>query len=490
MNNNQNTRPNIIVLLTDDQGFWSLGCTGNQDIHTPNIDKLATRGIRFENFFCVSPVCSAARASLLTGRIPSQHGVMDWIHKGNYDGTINGVSDHATEYLKDQNAYTDILAQNNYYCGMVGKWHLGDNLKKQKSFDDWFVRAQNGGYYYDAQFVHNGEIATYPGYTTNVMTDKAVEFIDNSVNRENPFYLTVSYNAPHSPWTSNNHPAELLELYNDCEFESCPIEPMHPDQIGTEGRGRGEKRKSLLRGYFASITGVDNSVGKIVECLEQKGILEDTVIFFTSDNGMNMGHHGIWGKGNGTFPQNMFDTSVKVPAIISRPGHIPGGIVTDQLFSHYDFMPTILDYLNIEYFDDSLPGKSFANLLKGCENDTRQDHIVVFDEYGPVRMIRNMAWKYVHRYPFGPNELYHLISDPDERNNLVHEGKYADIRGEMFAELEAWFTKYVDPEKDGARQALYGVGQIAPVSAQKEGRKAFEDQLFYVDIDGNPMDKE
>ena len=128
----------------------------------------------------------------------------------------------------------------------------------------------------------------------------------------------------------------------------CPTCRRHPWQINSAPRGRGEKRHELLSGYFAAVTGWIANVGRDLDRLEEQGVRENTLVIFTSDNGMNMGHHGIYGKGNGTFPQNMYDTSVKVPALISRPGHVPEGAVNDDLLSHYDIMPTLLDYLGID----------------------------------------------------------------------------------------------------------------------------------------------
>ena len=134
---------------------------------------------------------------------------------------------------------------------------------------------------------------------------------------------------------------------------------------------------------------------------------------------MNMGHHGIYGKGNGTFPMNMFDTSVKVPVLISRPGAVPQGIVNDDLLSHYDVLPTLLEYLGLPNPQaQTLPGRSFAPLLRG-ESLLEREHVIVFDEYGPVRMIRSRDWKYIHRYPYGPHEFYDLANDPDEAHNLI-----------------------------------------------------------------------
>ena len=133
-------RPNVIFILTDDQGVWAASCYGNAEIRTPNIDRLAARGMRFENFFVASPVCSPSRASFLTGRIPSQHGVHDWIRGGN-------VGSDSIRYLQDEVAYTDVLAGNGWTCGMSGKWHLGESQIAQHGFDHWYVHQLGGGPY-------------------------------------------------------------------------------------------------------------------------------------------------------------------------------------------------------------------------------------------------------------------------------------------------------------------------------------------------------
>ena len=168
---------------------------------------------------------------------------------------------------------------------------------------------------------------------------------------------------------------------------------------------------------------MDLNVGRILEKLEGLGLREDTLIVFSSDNGYSCGHHGFWHKGNGTFPLNMYENSVKVPFIMSHPGGLPQGRVTEAMASQYDFMPTLLDYLGLEMPTDPLrPGRSFQPALLG-ETDDAQEEVVIFDEYGPVRMIRTQEWKYVHRYPYGPHELYDLVNDPDERKNLVDENR-------------------------------------------------------------------
>lgn len=462
MDNNKN-HPNIVVILTDDQGAWAMGCAGNPEVKTPNLDRLANTGVRFDNFFCTSPVCSPARASLFTGKMPSQHGVHDWLRHEN-------VEQSNIEYLQKQTSYTDILSQHNYTCGISGKWHLGRSKKPQKSFSHWYVHASGGGPYYHAPMIRNGELVHESGYITDLITDDGIAFIENQSDKANPFYLSVHYTAPHSPWI-NQHPSEFVALYDDCSFESCPKNLEHPWST-TDYR---ENHEENLKGYFAAITAMDHNVGRIIDKLEQLNLREDTLIWFLSDNGFNFGQHGIWGKGNGTFPQNMYDTSVKVPAIMSHPGRLPEGKVSDELVSGYDFMPTLLDYAGLKNpAAEALPGKSFLPaVMDGKRDDKGRENIVIYDEYGPVRMIRTKEWKYIHRYPYGPHELYHLIEDPEENINVIDDSDYCDVVASMKENLEQWFLKYVDPSIDGVREPVKGAGQSGLAGLKGKGLQSY-----------------
>lgn len=461
-------RPNIVFILSDDQGAWAMGCAGNREVKTPNLDRLAAKGIRFDNFYCTSPVCSPARASLFTGRIPSQHGVHDWIREGS-------VGPNAIEYLAGQPAYTDVLAENGYVCGLSGKWHLGDSVKPQKGFTHWFVHQTGGSAYYNAPMIRDGQLYHEPAYVTDVITDDALRFLDLQVEAENgsPFYLSVHYTAPHSPWLNGNHPQSFLDLYADCPGASCPLDtPRHPWLIKT---APGEDNPlANLRGYYASITAMDVNIGRILDKLEEQGLTDNTLIVFMGDNGFNFGHHGVFGKGNGTFPQNMYDTSVKVPAIFSQPGRIPQGVVSNAMASGYDFMPTLLEYAGVQAPDaEGLPGRSFLPQLLGNAAGERDD-VVIFDEYGPVRMIRSKEWKYVHRYPYGPHELYHMADDPDEAVNLIDAPEHHETVGLMKSHLEQWFVQYVDPAVDGVREPVSGYGQCAEAGIRGKGKIAYQ----------------
>ncbi len=489
MNMKKSDKLNVILILTDDQGYWSLGCSGNKEIRTPHIDALAEGGIRMENFFCASPVCSPARASLLTGRIPSQHGVQDWLRRG--QGEKPG--DVPIEYLEGITGYTDLMARAGYTCGISGKWHLGATGYPQKSYSHWFVTLGGSGTYHDAEVYRGTKRIQTHGYLTDVITDDALSFIDECHARQEPFYLNLTYTAPHSPHV-DQHREEYVRYYEEnCSFADVPQDPRHagsiqfPHDIAYSLTMASPEReyltlRDLLSGYYAAVQGIDDNVGRVVDKLEELGIRENTLIIYTSDNGFSCGQHGVWGKGNATMPLNLYDTAVKVPCIFNLPGTIRQGVSTDCLLSAYDFMPTLLELLGIENPEaDRLPGRSFLPLLLNGQEQNYRESVVVLDEYGPNRMIRTKTWKYIHRYPYGPHELYDLEHDPGERFNLLNENRYffygpkfiRQKAAEMKAQLDGWFVRYVDPEIDGAREPVQGRGQLCRLGAASEGKLTF-----------------
>ena len=475
--------PNIIFILSDDQGAWAMGCAGNDELDTPNLDRIAATGIRFENFFCASPVCSPARASILTGQIPSQHGVQDFLRKGNSAYLPqDGVE---IEYMRGRRSYVEILAENGYSCGLSGKWHLGRAALPQLGFDYWNVHASGGGSYYRAPMIEDGSFYQPDGYVTDVITDHALEFLGAQLDSDAPFSLNVHYTAPHAPWGREHHPADVFDRYHDdCAFDSVPDERIHRNQLDKEPGAATlgdtpENRRLALSGYFAAITEMDRNIGRLLDWLEENGLRENTLVVFNADNGMNMGHHGIWGKGNGTYPPNMFDTAVKVPTLISRPGHVPQDLVCDRLLSQYDFMPTFLGYLGLEpNSDQPLPGRDFSAVLRG-ESMAGDTPVFVLDEYGPTRMVRTQRWKYVHRYPDGPNELYDLVNDPLETRNLVDDPAYTGRISELRADLETWYETYVDPRMDGAKNNVTGRGQIGLAGSEDYDKPFADDVVFF-----------
>jgi arylsulfatase A-like enzyme len=471
-------KTNIVFILTDDQAIWAAGCYGNPEIRTPNLDRIAATGVRFENFFISIPVCSASRASFLTGRIPSQHGVHDFIKGG-----VNFGPD-ARSFLDDEICYTDVLSEHGWTCGLSGKWHLGNSALAQHGFSHWFAHPTGAGDYNDHKMIRNGVTEDTSGYVTNVITDDALVYIDAHAADDNPFHLSVHYTAPHAPWSG--HPQDIVDSYDDCPFESCPQEELHPwakvpeadaDAPHRSFRGLSNNlgNRESLKGYFAAVTAMDLDVGRILDKLEEKGLRESTLVVFVSDNGYSCGHHGFWGKGNGTDPVNMYENSIKVPFLATHPGVIPEGIVQSAMASAHDFMPTLLEYVDLPLPDTNLPGQSFLSALKN-EHATGRDSVVIYDEYGYCRMIRTTEWKYIHRYPDGPNELYDLVNDMGERNNLVDDPAQADRIKDLRGQMEAWFTKYVVADKDGCAYNVTGAGQTRPIGGKwEDGTEPFDE---------------
>lgn len=491
-------RPNIVFILSDDHGNWAMNCAGNEELITPNLNRLSASGMQFDHFFCTSPVCSPARLSIFTGKIPSQHGVIDWLAKGHCDFSqldgdlrehfaeetppweyrwpkdqLNG--DRGIRYLDGHRTFTELLAENGYTCGISGKWHMGDAGTPQAGFTWWRTLAMGGDNYKYPVVLKDGTFTLLKDqYVTRYITENALEFLDAQKDAESPFYLSVHYTAPHAPWGKEQHESDVYERYDSCAFTSVPNEPVHP-WGGIYGNYASEEerltaRRNNLQGYFAAITSMDECIGQILDKLDEMGIRENTLVIFTGDNGMCMGHHGVFGKGNITLPMNMFEESVQVPFLISHPGHIPQGRHETEMFSHYDLFRTITDYVGIPCeFDETMPGMSFAPILRGGNMDGNS-RIVITDEYGPVRMIRTKEWKYVHRYLKweGMNELYDLKNDPTEHDNLYGKPGYEAITEQLKNELFAWYEQYTDPRYDASTVQCNGFGQLTPIWPRRE----------------------
>lgn len=458
-------RPHIIVFMSDDQGAWALGAAGNHEIRTPVLDGLAAGGVRLDRFFCASPVCSPARASLLTGRIPSGHGVHDYL-----DGPHTGP--HSVDYLAEVPAFTDALADAGYRLGLSGKWHLGASDVPRRGFVHWYALQGGGSPYREAPMLRGATPETATGYLTDAIADDAIHFLDDEAGRPDPFFLAVNFTAPHKPF-AGQHPDEFTALYQDCTFESCPQEEPHPwmRHLGGAPIGGEPDTREALIGYFAAVSAMDAAIGRVLDRLRAHGLEQDTIVVFLSDNGFNCGHHGIWGKGNGTFPMNMYDESVLVPFLVAAPGRVAQGKVVDDLLSAYDFAATLLDLAGIDGTAfEAGPGRSFAARLRETpEEQTEQTEVeperavVVHSEFGPVRMIRTEHRKYVHRFPYGPHEFYDLDADPGERRNLVGDPASADEIGVLRRRMHGWFATHAEPDVDGAALPVFGAGQLAPL---------------------------
>ncbi len=436
------SRPiNLLLILTDNQGAWTLGCYGNPDIRTPNIDRLATEGVRFTRAFSCNAVCSPTRASLLTGLIPSQHGVHTYLSAG---GAQTGPKAYCT--IAEFPSLPKILGRAGYTCGLVGKWHLGGNLTPQEGFSYWVTMPHgHTTTFYDAEIIENGKVRREPEYLTGFWTRHAVRFLEQ--NRDRPFFLYLAYNGPYGLGKSMAEPARNRHAayYADKSLPSFPRLPVHPwlvhnrEYINTD---------TAIRRMAAEVSGVDDGVGVVMAALKRLNLDATTVVVFLADQGWSGGHHGIWGMADHTRPLNAFDETMHIPLIIRHAGAIGAGRECDRMVCTYDVAPTLVSYLGLgqsgAHFPQS-PGRDASPLLGGGEAEWED---VIFYEFLNTRVVRTPEWKLVRRHPDGPDELYDLRKDPGETTNLIAASDMAAIRRTLQRRLDDFFDRYADPKYD------------------------------------------
>ena len=437
-------RPNLVVIMTDNQGAWTLGCYGNRDIHTPNIDRLAREGMLFSRAFASNAVCSPTRATFLTGLIPSQHGVHCYLRANEAQ---MGPDAYCT--IKEFPTLPKTLAAAGYTCGLVGKWHLGANLRPQEGFTSW-VTTPHGhtSTFYGARVIEDGEVRKEKGYLTDFWTARAVHFIQK--NKDRPLFLFLTYNGPYGlgkpleKAARNRHAA----YYADKLLPSFPRrEQPHPWQAGHGNRKYVNDLRAMRR-YAAEVSGVDDGVGRVLDALKRLGLENDTLVVFTADQGWGGGQNGIWGMGDHTRPLHAYDATMHVPLIFRHVGSIRAGETCERMVCNYDIMPTLLSYLGLEGGTGrkpASPGRNFAPFLHGR---TAPWEDVIFYEFENTRCIRTAEWKYVRRHPAGPHELYDLKNDPRESSNLLDDPAHAATRKTLRARLDEFFARHAEAKYD------------------------------------------
>ncbi|GEP43580.1 sulfatase family protein [Brevifollis gellanilyticus] len=432
---------NVVFILTDNQGAWTLGCYGNKDIRTPNIDALAKGGIRFTRALSSNAVCSPTRATFLTGLIPSQHGVHSFLDPKFMMGP------QAYNTLGEFTSIGEILRDSGYTCGLSGKWHLGDNLKPNEGFSFWVTKPDGSTKeFYDQEIIENGQVTKVAEYTTDFWTRRGIEFME--ANKEKPFFLYLAYNGPYSLGnlmlneSKNRHAA----YYADKELPSFPRDAMHPWQHHNK---QFHNDPRAMRRMASEVSGVDDGVGEVMAALKRLGLEKDTLVVYSSDQGWMGGQNGIWGMGDHTRPIGAHELMMQIPLIFSQPGSIPAGETSDFLVSNYDFLPSLLGYLNLSDklpTKPRLPGRDFSAVLRGRDIDAWDN--TIFYEMETCRAVRGQRWKYVQRHPAGPHELYDMQADAQERFNLLGQPGMEPVVKEMSARLDAFFHTYADPQYD------------------------------------------
>ena len=435
---------NVVMFMTDDHGAWTLGSYGCKDAHTPHIDKLAAGGARFTRAYACTPVCSPSRMSYITGKIPSQHGVQDWLLPEDSFGP------KSRRWLEGHTTYSEVLAKNGYMLGMCGKWHMGHDDQPQAGFTYWSTVPGGGGTYRNPDFVHNGSRIQTDRFKTDYVGDSAIEFLGKHGHQ--PFFLLVPFYAPHTPY--EYQPEEYRKWHENSPLTCFPDTPMNPAQNTSLARMHGKREPKVA--YSSLITGADANIGRVLAKLDELKIRDNTLIVFTADQGWCGGQHGVWGKGNGTWPFNMCEESLRVPMIWNLPNRIRAGSTLTPLVSSYDFFPTILEYLEIEAPQDKARvGHSYAHLLKGGNSPWKNR---LYFEYEYVRGIRTENLKYVERTEEWPSELYDIEVDPGETKNLIADPKYGTqlqaLRKDMHDFFEQAGAPPLEQWKSTTRQTL------------------------------------
>ncbi len=438
-------QPNILLFVTDDHGQWASGPYGSRELRTPNLDRLAASGVVMENAFTPTPVCSPARASLLTGLTPSQHGIHDYI----------AMRFDRRDWLAGVQTLPQLLQKAGYRTGLSGKWHLGNEDRPAVGFDSWFSvgSAYPLSHLGTRDYCDQGRMASLGGYVDGIIAERAADFLQQSDAR--PFFLLVGLTAPHSPW--DGHPKRFVDLYSDTDFADIPGGESYPfgAQAGESLTVDRRREREALAQYYAAVSHVDENVGRLLNVLEETGGVRNTLVIYTSDHGLNCGHHGVWGKGNGTLPLNMLEESIRVPLFLSWPGVLPADVRRDAMVDHLDLFQTVVEAAGAELpSNTAFAGESFMPLTEDAEASSGWRR-VQFGEYGPLRMARTREHKLVRRYPDGPHELFDLAEDPREGHNLIEDCEYQSLAAELSGLIEKHFGRYTVSGKSGLlREAL------------------------------------
>ena len=454
----ENRSPNIVIIFTDDQGYGDVGCFGATGFETPNLDKMASQGMKFTNFYSAQPVCSASRAGLLTGCYPNRLGI---------SGAL--FPHHEVGINDDETTIAEMLKEKGYATAIFGKWHLGHHeqfLPLQHGFDEytgvpysndmWPIKldgtkakpGEGRGHFPDLPLVQGNEtlelITSFAGQDklTTLNTAKAVDFINR--NKENPFFLYVPHSMPHVP-------------------------------LGVSDKFRGKSEQGM---YGDVIMEIDWSVGQIMNALKENGIEDNTIIIFTTDNGpwLNYGNHAGSSGGLREGKTTSWEGGQRVPCIVKWPGNIEEGVVCNQLASSIDLFPTIASIAGGKLPDHKIDGVNIIELWKGNYDAKPRKELYYYYGKNNLNAVRKDHWKLVlpHTYqsyeatiPANDGhggrriktkvdslELYNLMRDPGERYNVIE--LYPEVIEDLLVVAEKARTDLGDlntgVEGNGARE--------------------------------------
>ena len=492
-------RPNIVLIVTDNQSEKLLGAYGKDDIRTPNIDSLAEQGMLFTHAFAASGVCSPTRATLMTGLMPSQHGVHNAM---------------PSEFeIEDWNAIEEFrnlpqtLSAAGYDMAMIGKYHLGQAESPQLGFRYWVTfPTGHTTAFYGVEVIDNGETYVLENeHLTDFWTRKAVDFLETRPTGK-PFFLYLSYNGPYNlPPLVLEPPRNRHAAYYNEHVPTFPQEPVHPalrrlaieySNVDALLAERGEwwyaytdepeaataaaenswpwqtigalNNKTAMIHLASQMSMLDDGVGQVLQALQEQGLDDNTIVLFTSDQSSAFGQHGLWGNSSYAQPHPAYMENMRVPLIVRMPGVVPEGSRSDQVINQVDLFPTLLDLIGMgDISIANSAGRSFASTFRNGEQPGLD---AAFFEYITVRAIATREWKYVKRLFGDPPELYDLVADPDEQRNLADDPDYAVVITELDTRLEEFFTEYVSQDYD-----VWNGGTAKALLMYNDKNEAFEE---------------
>lgn len=471
-------RPNVVYIMADDLTTQAISAYGDiyRDLApTPNIDRLATEGMLFQDVLCTNAICGPSRAAILTGKYSHQNGY----YKNESGGKFN----------VDQWTFPLAFQENGYQTALFGKWHLGTD---PTGFDTYKFHANAGqqGTYWDPLYNENGTTVREKGYATNLSTDFALNWLENDRKQDEPFLMLLQYKAPHRPWEPDAkytqlwadiempYPATFDDDYAGREFTAGDTE-MTMDYLsrrdmkltrpeGLEGRdrikwdfygaksgeivqpegmtaeeGRRWRYQRYIKDYLACVKSVDDNVGRVLDYLDANGLTENTIVILTSDQGFYLGDHGFFDK------RFIYEESLRMPFMVRYPKIVEAGTVNEDIITNIDFAPTLLELAGIKA-KASMQGRSFAPMLAGkTPRKWRQSMYYHYYEFPfwhhvqPHYGIRTQRYTMAHfYYNIDQWELYDNQKDPDQLVNLIDDPAYQKVSAELRAELKELMVHY------------------------------------------------
>tara|TARA_R110002096_G_scaffold91722_4_gene207548 strand:+ start:1895 stop:3808 length:1914 start_codon:yes stop_codon:yes gene_type:complete len=432
-------RPNIVLVMTDDQGYGDFSCAGNPVLETPRLDAFAKQCPTVDRFY-VSPVCSPTRACLLTGRYNYRTRVVDtWIGRSMMEPAETTIA--------------ETLKTAGYATGIFGKWHLGDCYPMRpmdQGFDESLVHRggglaqpseplENKRRYTNAILTHNGELVETKGYCTDVYFSAAQTFVDSCAAKKQPFFLYVATNAPHDPF--HDVPPTLYEKYKKRDMSKVQ-RSSNPNSLGAD--------PDVLARTFAMIENVDQNFGRLLDHLEKRGLADNTLVIFMTDNGPLWGRQVAGLRGNKT---SVYEGGIRSPLWMRWPGHLSAKTRVQPIAAHIDILPTICDAVGIEPKSDvALDGRSLMPLATGTSQDWPDRTLFIQTHRGDVPhqehhfAVITDQWKLLRHSGFGnrepkpnaPFELYDLTKDPGEQHDVA--ARQPDVVDVMRMQYAEWFA--------------------------------------------------